>query len=449
MARCKNDRLIDKIGIEKLDKTVEVEMSILADIDSCVKTNTKNYLSIDGNTSSYNPYTVPADMFSCLPEGCKNSGTLTVTNGAGLATGGTFAVKADATEFVAGVVTYYIHFPAAGTYTVATTISDITDISQTNADVYTQDITVTGEGFFPVAIDLSQAPSSLNGTGWVATESGILINIDVLAEDELLVPVIGLSSIYIYNSIEDFEVNDTVKIGCLDEFAGDDTIDPTDATCFGAGYDPNSVTIERTVTGKKVTANYWKLNPLVQKSDQTIGWFPQTVEKTVVATTVNGVDYGYVQLPDMFLGECSFLLATIADNCNITDSMLNRLNTPVPLAVNEKQYIVLNGSTTTETDAGKILFHESLIGKNVVVNYPKEFEIDHYVANDNDLNSRKVRMAVPRMQTDGVKVLHIYNNVLVTSFPHTINTEETVFSFTLSIQRDRNNNFFEIARIKE
>lgn len=449
MARCKNDTLISKIGMKKLEKMMEVDFAVLTDIDSCVKVNTKNYIAYSGTTATFSPYKTPSDMFNCLAEGCKNSGTLTVTNGVGLASGASFAVNADATEFVAGVITYYVHFPVAGTYDLKSTISDITDQNQANAYVYSKEITVQSEGFYPVVLDLSKVPDEQKGTGWTASESGIILTLEANPSDDTVIPNIGFSSIYVYDSIEGFEVNDVVKIGCIDEFSGDFTVDATDASCFGGGYDADSITIERTLTGKSATANYWKLNPLMSRGDQSTGWVIQTTERQVSETTIEGVRYGYVQLADMNMDECSFTLATMADNCNVTDSMLNRVNTPVVVSLNEKQFIVLDGTTTAAVDAGKLLFHESLIDQKVVISYPKKADAQHFVGNEDALEERRVRMSFTQEQTDGIKQNYVYNNVLITSFPATLNNEETSFSFTISVQRDKNGNFYEMYQITE
>lgn len=440
MTRCANDTLISKIGMKSLNKLVEVDFAVLADIDSCVKVNTKNYIDYTGTSAAFNAYSIPEDSFNCLAEGCKNSGTLTVMNGIGTASSATFAVNADATDFAAGVITYYVHFPAAGTYQLDTAVSDISDQGQTNADVYKKEIIVKEAGFHPVVIDLSKVPEEQKGTGWMASEGGIILKAEATPEDTVI-GTVGFSSIYVYNSIEDFEVNDVVKIGCIDEFAGEMTVDPVEASCFGAGYDATSIAIERTLTGKSATANYWKLNPLMSKGEQTTGWLIQTTERTISSTEIDGVTYGYVQLADMNMDECAFTTAAIADICNVTESLLSRVNTPVVVDINEKQFIVL--------DSGKILFHESLVGKAIVISYPKTVDVEHFVGSEASLDERRVRMSFTQEQTDGVKQNYVYNNVLITSFPGTVNNEETTFEFTISVQRDKNGNFFEMYRITE
>lgn len=437
--RCGNDTLISKIGMKSMNKLMEVDFAVLTDIDSCVKINTKNYANIPAGTAAYNMYSTPEDMFNCLAEGCKNTGTLTVMNPAGQASAAAFELRADATEFAAGVVTYYVHFPTAGTYDLKTTISDIKDKGQAEADIFEQQFTVAAAGFQPVVIDLLKPTSQVPvNKGWQETGEGVYITLEVTPESTIKSDI-GFSSIYIYNSLEDFEVNDVVKIGCIDEFAGELTVDPVEASCFGAGYDASSIAIERTLTGKSVTANYWKLNPLMSKGHMTSGWVVQTAEKEVL--TDDTLDYGYIQIPDMFMDECAFVTAAIADSCNVTDSLLTRVNAPVMMDINEKQFIVF--------ESGKIVFHKSLAGKKLLISYPKQVDVEHFVASESSLNERRVRMSFVQEQTDGVKQHYIYNNVLVTSFPGTVNGEETTFEFTISVQRDKNGNFYEMYRVAE
>lgn len=447
MARCKNDTLISKIGLKALTKMIEVDFAVLTDVDSCVKVNTKNFIDQIGTSATFNSYSSPEDLFNCLAEGCRNTGTLIVSNGAGLPVGALFSVLADATDFVAGVITYYVNLPKAGSYNLKTTIMDVHDSKLTNGDVYENIVTATDAGFYPVVVDLSKAPSKIEGNGWDATEAGVVLKLEVTSEDETLIPTIGFSSISIYDSLEEFEVNDVVKIGCIDEFSGEITVDPVDASCFGGGYDPTSIAIERTLSGKSATPNYWKLNPLMSKGDQTTGWIVQTVERPVTPVTIGGVDYGYVQLADMNMEECSFTTAAISDECNVTDATLNRVSSPVVLDINEKQFIVLDGTTTTLADAGKVLFHGSLVGKKVVISYPKKVDVEHFIGSEDALDERKVRMSFTQEQTDGVKQVYVYNNVLITSFPGTVNNEETTFEFTISIQRDKNGRFYDLFRV--
>ena len=439
MARCNNDSLISKVGVKALNKTIEVDFAVLTDTENCVKINTRNYLQLLGEPA-FNTFLTPPDMFACLADGCKNSGTLMLTSETGNV-GAKFRTRMDATEYAAGVITYYVYFPesdAGGLREVTTTIADIADSNLHNADSYLTEVFVAPEGgFYPVVVDLCTYPNQ--STVWEASVHGALIEISVDTEQA------GFSSIFFYSSMEEFQVNDTVKVWCLDEFSGEFTLDARDASCFGVGYDPASVSIERTITGRSVTANYWKLNPLTKKGTLTKGWLPRTVElKVEQSNEFQG--YGAISLVDINMAECGFLLASVAHDCRVTEGMLNRVNTPVPVTIENNQFIVLPDPATYDESA-VLLFNEALIGATIVVSYPQQVEAEHFVGNASDLDARRVRMSIVKEQTDGVKQHYVYNNVLVTSFPDSLSDEETTFDFTISVQRDRNGNFYDMFRV--
>jgi len=431
--------------MKPLNKTIEVDFSVLTDLENCVRINTRNYLADFTNGSPhFNPINIPDDKFGCLADGCKNSGTLELEGEANSASA-RFAVRANATEFATGIITYYVYFEHADTYNVTTRISDYADQIQNSYDKYITTVTVDARGFYPIIVDLNDFPepkTDPNNSGWLPTPSGVTLDLSVDATEA------GFSSIFIYNSIEDFEVNDVVKVGCIDEFSGEFTLDARDASCFGIGYDPASIAIERTITGRSVTANYWKLNPLTKRGDAVNGWLPRTVEETVKEMTLDGVDYGYIHLPDLHQEECGFLLASLSHTC-VTDGILNRVHSPSVLDISSTQFILLDATIHPDYESGHLLlFHKSLIDKDVLISYPQEvLNVDHFVGNASDLDARRVRMSIVKEQTDGVRQHYVYNNVLVTSFPDTLSDEETTFDFTISVQRDQNGNFYEMFRV--
>ena len=430
MARCNMDTLLNKVGEKKLTKQEEVSFTLHSDLPDCRKIDTKNYDEASA-TATYDRWTRPADRFQCLRSGCNNSGTLTAS-----AANETFLyfVPYDATEFAAGVLTFYVK-PAAsvGSSGITVTVKLSDEEALTNADVYTKTYKtadVLDDGFIPVFIDLSQTPDSESGNGWTATTKGVWLQISANA-------IAGFSSISFFESIYDFEINDTVKVSCLSEVGGSFDVDALEATCLQAGYDDGISSLEYTVTGNLVTPNYWAMNPLIGKGERTVGSFPNTVEKEVLS--FNSGAYGYVRLSDAHQDECGYFAVQVSDECNITDSYLVQLSIPALTTVDDTHYqIIRNTDGTTD-----IIVNAALIGKNIKVSYPQEVEIiSEQVASADNLNDVRTRMIVPRTLTDGTRYLLVFENVLVTSFPATINTEETEFSFTINIQRDKDGVFF-------
>jgi len=449
MPRCKKANLLSKISPGRLNDDVEVSLAVLTDPENCIKINTVNYISFVGNPPTFNRYKMPADAFNCLPVGCTNSGTLLLSGAAGTAVGAKFAANYDATDFFGGLTTFYIEVPTDGTYEIELTISDMTDASQANSDVYSQRVVAKQSGFVPVLVDFSKAPQTQAGTGWSASEKGAIVNVSVKPQTASVIPNIGISSFYFYNSIEELITNAVVKFGCVQSVAKTLTISALETACAMSGYDETSAVLEYTITANNVTPNAWLLNPLLSKSQKNRGWVLSTSEKIIESTTIDGIDYGYVQVLDLFTEECGFTTAQLAKQCNVHEAELQRVSSPVLVDLDERQFILLDGVLTGVADTGKFLFNKALIGQRVNVSYPAARNIESFDITTDALNTRRVRMAVPTCQSDGVQGVDILDHVLVTSSPLTRNREDTSMEITLSIRRGPDGKFGESNRVVE
>lgn len=461
MNKCNLNRVVaQKVGYNKVEKTQEVDFNLSTDIDACVKINTKNYIAYEGATAPvYSRLAVPQDMINvCAVKGCKNTGTLIIsTKNEGSESNythtasATFAKATNAVLISAGIVYFYVDFPKAGTYTVELTIGDIKDTELTNGDKYTQEVTVTSEGYKPISFDLSVAPSEDVGTGWNPTTSGITMQIDVTSADSTEAGyMVGLSSISIFEDVEDLATNEVVKLGCMTGIEGDDTIDAMEEQCLGAQYDTSTTSVERTITASTWTPNVMMLNPLIHRTEVTEGFYIATVEMTVEQDAENE-NYGSIQLADSYDEVCGFIYSSIADSCNINDSILTRINNPNLMNLDERQFQVINSflNPTVDVEGSKLYFNKALVGKTVIISYPRAVEVEEFIATEAGINERRAQMSYTKKQSDGVVEVHVYDNVLITSFPQTINNSDSEFSFTISVQRDKNGNFFRIMKYNE
>lgn len=434
MARCNFDKLLDTIGENKLTKEEEVTFTIHAELPDCRKLDAKSLVEASGDYT-YNRYARPVNRFECMRTGCTTTGTLNMASANETVL---YHAMYDATEFAAGVITYYVRPSAGVTFPIKVTTKVSDEKNMANADVYETTITakdVTDDGFVPVLVDLSTTPTSVEGEGWTATSSGVFIQ---LSADK----IVGYSSISIYESIFDFETNDTIKVTCLSEVGGTFDVDALEATCLEAGYDDSVSGFDYTVNGNKVSPNYWRLNPLMERGDRTEGFLPVTTEKEVLS--YNDGTHGYVRLADAAVGECGYFAVEISDDCDVTEAYLAQLSIPVLANVDEGHYQILRNEDGT-TD---IIVNKSLIGKSIKIAYPQAATIEsELVADTDNLNHIRVRMVVPRTTSDGAKYLLVFDNVLITSFPATINEEETQFSFSINIQRNPDGSFFRRQRI--
>lgn len=423
MARCNNDLLLKKIGINTLSESTEIDFRIRKDLADCRRINTKDYIKITGDVT-FNKYDRPVNAFDCVQKSCVTTGAL------GLAANGSaeYLARYDATDYAAGVITFYVKNAAQTTLTVK--ISD--DEAQENADVY--NITLSpNTGWAPVVVDLTRTPDSEEGNGWEATRKGAYISIATTAAAQI-------SSIGIFDAIEDFELNDVVTVACLTTIGGTFDLEVVEAQCQEARYNDAVTTLTYPVTGTRVTPNYWKLNPLVSRGRRVKGFDMATTRKTVEA--YNGK--GRVTLPDMSTDVCGYIAIQLDDSCDITEAALTQLSVPgsIDVALDQGHYQVdvVDGVTY-------LYFSPVLVGMDVLIRYPRIADIEEMVASPENLGSVHTSMVVPHMQSDGVKMLYVFDNVYVTSFPATITNEASEFAFTITIGRDSDNNFFRIQRI--
>lgn len=430
MTRCKNDVLITKIGAEKLQKTTEVDFTVFRYLPDCRKIMANKTVEAVG---AYNRYLVPENQLECVRENCVNSGTLILGT-----TEAKYKARYDAVEFAAGVIVFYTK-GSNGTATVK--ISDTA--SFTNADSYTVDLSAlqtASDGFKVVTVDLSQTATKV-GDGWTPNHVGAYISIKLSAGTGDTAADMGISSLAIYDTLDDFETSAAVRIGCLSTVGGSWDFEAVEATCFGnGGYDDEAIdTFEKTITGKALTPNYQTLNPMWGKGEATEGWDTETVEKTVEADG----DYGKVVLPDKSAKECGFINVARADNCNVTDAHLIQLSIPNKVTLDEKHFVVIDN----EDGSATIYVNKALVGQTLVIAYPQVVEVEEYVLDVDNVRYVKTRMSYTRTYNDGVKYRFVFDNVLITSFPDEITDEESEFEFTVTIQKDAEGRFGRAYRI--
>lgn len=435
MARCTNEVLLNKIGLDPIKENAEIEFRLRTDLPDCRKISADAYIAAS-ETPGYSKFRKPQNRFECMRTGCVNTGTINLATADATVT---YRAMYDAVEFANGVVTYYVYVPQGTTFPVVATFKIGDDAALTNADVYTVNITqamVTSDGFVPMFIDLSQTPASVEGNGWTPAPTGAYIQ---LSADK---PV-GYSSISIFDTIEDFETNDVVKVSCISTMGGTSDVELIQNRCQDAQYNDSINQLTFPLTGTRATPNYHKLNPLEGRGDAVTGFDTTTVKKTVEAYTYDTKNYGRVTLADAYQDVCGYFAIQIADSCDVTEASLTELSVPTITDIDAGHYqIIKNADGTTD-----IILNEEIVDMGIIVSYPKRVQIEEYVGNPDNLGSVHVSMLVPVQQSDGVKMVYIYENVFVTSFPTTITNETAEFAFTITIARDANGHFYKRQRI--
>ena len=440
MAKCKNEKFMSTVGVSKLTRNVEVDFDVQRNLPDCQKISANKYISEGGGTKAigdsprYDRFKIPKNQFECMQGACVNTGTL-YPNGQDMA----YRFKLNATEFAAGVFTFYV-LGTTGTATVL--FSDTSEF--TNADQYVIDLATMShgdDGYTAVVVDMSQTPTDV-GSGWNAEGESVYVKITLNGAD-------GISTLAMFESMDDFAVSTHVIARCLTGVDGSFDLDVAERTCFKGGqFDTSDLSgIEKTVTYKAITPNFWRLNPMYNKGYMTKAWDRETVEMQVKALT--GTSYGYVTLDDMDQNECGFISIQVQYDCrdsqNVSEAMLDRLSIPSRVDMDGGHYQLIDngdGSTT-------ILFNAMHIGRSVLIAYPKVVEVaDSFEITDENVNEVHTRMSYVKCFTDGSKYRFVYNNVLVTSFPDALSEDdEPEGELTLNIQRDANGRFGYAYRI--
>lgn len=435
MAKCKNEKFMSTVGVNKLTKNVEVDFDVQRNLPDCQKISAGKYISTTAESPRYDRFKIPKNQFECMQGSCVNSGTLYLEAGAETV----YKFKLNATEFAAGILTFY----ALGTTGNAeVTISDTVEF--TNADKYTvslADMSHSDDGYTAVVVDLSQTPTDV-GTGWDASGDVIYVKVKLSAAT-------GISTLAMFESMDDFAVSTHVIARCLSGVDGSWDLDVAERTCFKGGqFDTSELSgIEKTVSYKAITPNFWRLNPMYNKGYMTKAWDRDTVEMTVKA--LSGTNYGYVTLDDIDQNECGFISIQVLYDCrdsqNTSEAMLDRLAIPSKIDMDGGHYqLIDNGDGST-----MILFNEMHIGRSVLIAYPKVVEVaDSFEITDENVNEVHTRMSYVKCYTDGSKYRFVFNNVLVTSFPDALSEDdEAEGELTLNIQRDANGRFGYAYRI--
>lgn len=459
MGRCDNVTLLHKLTVDKIKDWLEVTFQLTREADNCMSINTRDYVSVD-ELDYYAMYDRPINQYDCDGGVCTTTGTLYVK---GENANAVFYKQMDATQFATGVMTMYIKDEdyAEGD-TLRVTISDTSTFA--NADVYEatigeatgavvgsaivgQDHVATvvmgADGFAPVLIDFSQTPASVEGNGWEASQNGVYVKVEVVNDDTN--KAFGVSTIQFYKSLYDLVLDTIVKIGCLSEAGGTFDIGAIERTCVSGGYDETALSggVDFTITGKLMTSNFTMLNPLIGMdrfagdSETTTGYRIKNVKKTIG-------EGGSVVISDINLDVCDFIGAQLDDPC-VTPSadIMQKVSAPVRVSLAYDQYQVVNGE-----NSATFYFNEALVGKDVLITYPQKVELkERFEARDENIGEIHAKMSYPWYLSDGTEEIHTFENVLITSFPFSITSEEGEFSFTINIQKDKNGKWFTTQRV--
>lgn len=450
MAKCSSENFtfrLDQVG--KLKNEDIVLIDILDDLSSCAKINTRTAGTTGTGVTGlfFNAANVPEDAFGCSKNKCFNTGTLQGTASGTTVTFPEITKTMDATLYAAGLLTGYVLLPeASSAITVSVTIADYYDSTFANTDTYSVTINPElGAGLYPFVIDLGTEPTSSEGNGWTPSTLGVRIKAGLAGVKSA--DVVGISSFAFFESIEDLQIDKTVIVSCIDSIGDSQSFDVVEGACSTSEYDPNSGTMTGTITANKVSGNFWLLNPTAYKEDTDSIGIPSIVTRTVTSETINGVEYGVIQLSDMVEDECGFIYIQ-TPGCANNASELIRVSSPQPLTLDATQYQVLSTASGL-ANLGKILVSKDWVGQELNIVYRKAVDAEVIVVKD-EFKSYHVRMIAPLNKKDGSTEYHIYENVFLTSNANNISrSSETTVELQFNVAADDNGVRKYIARPTE
>ena len=440
--KCRNEKFMSTVGVNKLTKETEIDFNVERNLPDCQMVSANRIVSTEASSARFDRFRIPINQFECMRDDCVNTGTY--YNG-GAET--KYKFKLNASDFAAGVLTFYVLPPAASNATAVVKLSESSIM--TDADEYTvslADMSKGADGFVAVVVDLTQTPDVI-GNGW--SKDGDAIYVTIAVTEATTNEMVGISSISLFEDMDDFAVSTHVIARCLTGIDGAWELEEAEQTCFRTGkFDTSELqSIEKTVTYRAITPNFHRLNPMYNKGSLTKAWDKEVVEATVKA--LSGTDYGYVTLDDMDQDECRYMSIQALYDCresqNAIDALLERLSIPSRVDMDENHYQLVDNEDGTTT----ILFNKVHIGRQVLISYPKVVDVDHsFYLSDENVNELRTSMTYTKCLTDGEKWRYVFNNVLITSFPDAISEDDDAEGeLTIAIHRDKDGRFGHAYRI--
>lgn len=460
MAKCDSKGFVVRLDqIAKLKSDDFIAISILDDLASCAKIDTRNINTNSGanvtNLASgyfYNAANVPEDEFGCSKNKCYNTGTYQgdVATAATKVVIGDFKKTMDATLYATGLVTAYIMVPN-GDHEVSLDIASYTATGWTDYDTITTTIHATkGNMLYPVVFDLTDVASE-EGTGWTLNQIGVKLRISIDGKNLAAGDTVGVSSLAFYESNEDLEINKTVLVSCIDTWGDSQSFDVIEGACSTSEYDPNSGTMTATITANKISEGERYLNPTVRKSDDAEFGILNVVTRKVVEGTGALAGYGTLQVSDIIEGDCGFMYIQ-TPGCANNSSELTRVSAPVPVinpTTDGTKFQVLTSSYNGDESLGQILVGKDWIGQELNIIYRKKVEAEVYEVT-NEFRDFHVNIIAPLRKKDGSIEYHYYENAFLTSYANNISrSDETSYELQFTIAADENGIRKKVAKITE
>lgn len=432
-------------GYGKQDKNSIITVRVSDKINYLTEQSTKNYQNITkGSFVNFDSLTLPEDLIRCNEKRCHMTGTLYIRPEEG-EVNVSYAIRGDYSKAVFGYHYIYLTYLGTGTVNVFARVSNIDDREQNNSYLYMTKVHGTGnavDSFTVAQFDFADPNTILaqTGTGWVGNSEGVYITYGFEFDDKMDLfanEPIGISSIKTIACKSELHKSDNVLISCLESFSHDVSVGATDARCFGSGYDPESIEVTTSIAGTTRSHNDFWLNPLESKGDKVVAGIPVTRVFQVKSKIVNGTEYGYFEMSDLY-PQCNSVIISLGQGCNGT--YLEPLQVPHVTPVDTTEFVAV--SNPKAQDFGFAYVNKKYIGQDILVTYDAETEVTHFVADEDRLGSFEAEFIVPRVSTTGKQEYLKFYGIITSNSQEFTSSEEVSLALDVTFVR-RDGKFYE------
>lgn len=363
------------------------------------------------------------DEIICGLEKCDMTGTLFVTpetpgEGATVVTKVTTEVDKNGEPFQYGYLRVLISGKKGDTFDLT-----VKNKGSENGNKYTA--ILNNDGWNAVVLELFN-PDEVIGTGWLGEPVGFLFVVEPKQATQF-----ELSTLELFENAYDLVKDQTIGFTCITDFSGDPTLTITEDTCTIPTYDDTATTIERSITANNIIGELGDFGGLYKRIDKSQFPVKRNGDFKAVSKTLNGVEYGAIEIPDLAPIQCPHLVVQ-PQNCEFevlqhmqVDGAVNKVTIP------EDMYFVEN-----ET----VYVKKTYIDAKFIVAYPRMENGTAWEITTKELNEAKYYMEMTTPIGKDEYLLRA-DNVLATGLPLTWTREAGTMTIPYSMVKDGDGKF--------
>lgn len=408
----------EQVGEMKTDD--RAILTRMRDLSSCDTTSFEDVVqgSEKNATVHFDARKIPNNLLECDGTSCDFTGSVILTrnNDEDLTAADPISVTSlidvNFVKYANGISYFYVYAPHDTSATVTITASDISDASQTNADVFTMTKSLV-EGWNYVSYEFA-APSSTTGTGWSKATTGALINVSILDPNAVAGDEWAVSTFLPFEDVEDLEQSETLVLSCVSESAIELANSLTEGDgCTAKSWDPNAQTMTGNLVASLISGDREAFAPGAERSKRDLVEYMKELDTTVVGETIGGKAVGTITLNKLSTKDeaCGMIVLRIAKSDCIADSFRYVVGTDIH-TLNDAQFYVIDN---------KLVLSSDYVGLEAKVIYPILKRAKVWDITQKGLAGRtrvKLHLHVSGGYGDGTSGRIFYSDqVYLTSFP--------------------------------